>query len=225
MRPELPPPIVLSLTREEQRDLRAVARSARREPCELDHPTPHRRDQKAQTGQNRAIATLQGAAKKNFRWRRPRRTLKGRQIAVEIERVGLRLQLRKAQAEAGDIILLYGDESEVLTHPYLARAWARTLRRSARGGAGAGQESGHDGLARSRHAPAHRANQPDQAQRRFHCASGATGSPLWPQTRASDKTFRAQKLVQPLLYPVQAGCDRILGDRSRHLLLDQLLCR
>ena len=38
--------------------------------------------------------------------------------------MGLRLQLRKAQAEAGDIILLYGDESEALTHPYLARAWA-----------------------------------------------------------------------------------------------------
>jgi DDE superfamily endonuclease len=37
----------------------------------------------------------------------------------------LRLQLRKAQAEAGDIILLYGDESEALTHPYLARAWAK----------------------------------------------------------------------------------------------------
>jgi hypothetical protein len=63
--------------------------------------------------------------KKNFRWRRPRRTLKGRQIADEIERVGLRLQLRKAQAEAGDIVLLYGDESEALTHPYLARAWAK----------------------------------------------------------------------------------------------------
>jgi transposase len=39
--------------------------------------------------------------------------------------VGLRLQLRKAQAEAGDIVLLYGDESEALTHPYLARAWAK----------------------------------------------------------------------------------------------------
>ena len=38
--------------------------------------------------------------------------------------MGLRLQLRKAQAEAGDIILLCGDESEALTHPYLARAWA-----------------------------------------------------------------------------------------------------
>src|SRR5271165_6150645 len=106
--------------------LRAVARSARREPCELDHPAPHRRDQKARARRYRAIATLQGAAKKNFRWRRPRRTLKGRQIAAEIERVGLRLQLRKAQAKAGDIVLLYGDESEALTHPYLARAWAKS---------------------------------------------------------------------------------------------------
>lgn len=37
----------------------------------------------------------------------------------------MRLQLLKAQAEAGDIVLLFGDESEALTHPYLARVWAR----------------------------------------------------------------------------------------------------
>jgi transposase len=37
----------------------------------------------------------------------------------------LRLRLLKQQAEAGDIILLFGDESEALTHPYLARAWAK----------------------------------------------------------------------------------------------------
>ena len=43
-----------------------------------------------------------------------------------MERVGLRLHLRKQQAEAGDIVLLYGDESEALTHPYLARAWAKS---------------------------------------------------------------------------------------------------
>ena len=43
--------------------------------------------------------------------------LKGRQNADEIERVRLRLKLRKAQAEAGDIVLLYGDEGEPLTHP------------------------------------------------------------------------------------------------------------
>jgi transposase len=43
-----------------------------------------------------------------------------------VERIGLRLQLRKRQAEAGDVVLLYGDESEALTHPYLARAWAKS---------------------------------------------------------------------------------------------------
>lgn len=37
----------------------------------------------------------------------------------------MRLQVRKAQAEAGDIVLLSADESEALTHPYLARAWAK----------------------------------------------------------------------------------------------------
>ena len=42
-----------------------------------------------------------------------------------MERVGLRLQLRRAQAEAGDVVLLYGDESEALTPPYLAHAWAK----------------------------------------------------------------------------------------------------
>ena len=41
-----------------------------------------------------------------------------------MDRVGLRLHLRKQQAEAGDIVLLYGDESEALTHPYLAHVWA-----------------------------------------------------------------------------------------------------
>jgi hypothetical protein len=53
--------------------------------------------------------------------------MKGRQIASEVDRIGigLRLQLRKRQAEAGGIILLYGDESEALTYPYLARASAR----------------------------------------------------------------------------------------------------
>lgn len=40
-------------------------------------------------------------------------------------RSGLRLQLLKQQALAGDIMLLFADESEALTHPYLARAWAK----------------------------------------------------------------------------------------------------
>ncbi len=38
--------------------------------------------------------------------------------------MGVRLALRQAQADAGDIVLLYADESEALTHPYLAHAWA-----------------------------------------------------------------------------------------------------
>jgi hypothetical protein len=42
-----------------------------------------------------------------------------------IDRVGLRLKLRRQQAEAGDIVLLYADESEALTHPYLARVWTK----------------------------------------------------------------------------------------------------
>ena len=38
--------------------------------------------------------------------------------------MGVRLRLRRAQADAGDIVLLYADESEALMHPYLAHAWA-----------------------------------------------------------------------------------------------------
>ena len=51
--------------------------------------------------------------------------MKGRQDADAIDRIGLRLKLFRQQAEAGDIVLLYADESEALTHPYLARAWAK----------------------------------------------------------------------------------------------------
>lgn len=32
--------------------------------------------------------------------------------------------MRQEQAGAGDIVLLFADESEALTHPYLAHAWA-----------------------------------------------------------------------------------------------------
>jgi transposase len=51
--------------------------------------------------------------------------LKGRQDADAVDHCGLRLHLLKQQAEAGDITLLFGDESEALIHPYLARAWAK----------------------------------------------------------------------------------------------------
>lgn len=43
-----------------------------------------------------------------------------------VGRVGLRLKLFREQAASGDITaLLFEDESEALTHPYLARMWAR----------------------------------------------------------------------------------------------------
>jgi transposase len=50
--------------------------------------------------------------------------LKGRQDADAVDRAGLRLRLLKQQAAAGDIHLLFGDEAEALTHPYLAHCWA-----------------------------------------------------------------------------------------------------
>ena len=42
-----------------------------------------------------------------------------------MDRAGLRRTLLKAQAEAGDIVLLFGDEAEALTYPYLAHVWAK----------------------------------------------------------------------------------------------------
>ena len=51
--------------------------------------------------------------------------MKGRQDADAVDRSGLRLRLLKQQAKAGDITLLFGDEAEALTHPYLAHVWAK----------------------------------------------------------------------------------------------------
>jgi transposase len=61
---------------------------------------------------------------RGLRFRRPRHTLKGRQDAAEVERAGLRLSLLKQEAQAGGRLVLHVDESEALTHPYLARTWA-----------------------------------------------------------------------------------------------------
>jgi hypothetical protein len=44
-----------------------------------------------------------------------------------VDRAGLRRTRLKAQAEAGDIVLLFADESEALTHPYLAHNLAHNL--------------------------------------------------------------------------------------------------
>jgi transposase len=78
---------------------------------------PHRTD-------DLQITAQQGAEKRGFRWRRPRHCLNGRQNVQAVDYAGLRLRLLRQQAEAGDIVLLFGDESEALTHPYLAHAWA-----------------------------------------------------------------------------------------------------
>jgi hypothetical protein len=71
------------------------------------------------------VAAVRGAAPKgDFRWRRARHTLKGRQDADAVDRASLHRKLLKAQAS--DIVLLFADESEALTHPYLAHVWAQT---------------------------------------------------------------------------------------------------
>ncbi len=160
-------------------------------------PPPSRRDRSARGGAHQPFAVVQGIAKKKFRWRRPRHTLKGRQTASEVERVGLRLQLRKQQAEAGDIVLLYGDESEALTHPYLARAWAKSgadLRIPAPGQA---RKVAMLGSLRSPHAPAHRPYQPHQAQQRLHRSSRTTRPPLRAPARPPRQAGRAGRGQRP----------------------------
>ena len=79
----------------------------------------------AREGVSISRSQLSAALRKNVPLGAPRHTLKGRQIATEVERICLQLHLRKQQAATGDIVLRYGDESEASTHPYLARAWAK----------------------------------------------------------------------------------------------------
>src|SRR3954451_11811244 len=92
--------------------------------AELDAAAIANRTGCAQRRDHLQVTAQQGAQKGGFRWRRPRHCLHGRQDAGAVDWSGLRLRLRRQQAEAGDIVLLFGDESEVLTHPYLAHAWA-----------------------------------------------------------------------------------------------------
>src|SRR5215217_3478287 len=64
-------------------------------------------------------------APRGFAWRRPRHTLKGRQDAAAVAASRECLADLKTQAAAGAIDLVFLDEAEALTHPYLARCWAR----------------------------------------------------------------------------------------------------
>jgi transposase len=91
----------------------------------LDIATPVRRDCPARWAGDLAAVALAPIAPKGFAWRRPRHTLKGRQDAAAVEASRQSLADLKAQAAAGAIDLVFLDESEALTHPYLARCWAR----------------------------------------------------------------------------------------------------
>ena len=84
-----------------------------------------RRDCPARWAGDLAGLALAPTAPKGFAWRRPRHTLKGRQDAAAVAASRQRLGDLKTQAAAGAIDLVFLDESEALTHPYLARCWAR----------------------------------------------------------------------------------------------------
>jgi transposase len=83
------------------------------------------RDCPARRAGNLAAVALAPIAPKGFAWRRPRHTLKGRQDTAAVAASRQRLADLKTQAAAGAIDLVFLDESEALTHPYLARCWAR----------------------------------------------------------------------------------------------------
>src|SRR5689334_23611361 len=95
-----------------------------RRPAGVDAGPARGRDPGPHRGDGLAGSPEPGAAKGGYRWRRPRHTLKGRQDADAVDRAGLRLRLLKRQAMAGNIDLLFGDDAEALTHPYLAHCWA-----------------------------------------------------------------------------------------------------
>jgi transposase len=92
----------------------------------LDIAAPVRRDCPARRAGDLAAVALAPIAPKGFAFRRPRHTLKGRQDTAAVETSRERLAELKTRAAAGAIDLVFLDESEALTHPYLARCWARS---------------------------------------------------------------------------------------------------
>jgi hypothetical protein len=83
------------------------------------------RDYPARRAGDLAEMALAPIAPKGFAFRRPRHTLTGRQDKAAVAASRERLADLRAQAAAGAIDLVFLDESEALTHPYLARCWAR----------------------------------------------------------------------------------------------------
>src|SRR6185295_3250734 len=91
----------------------------------LDIAAPVRRDCPTRRAGDLAALALAPIAPRGFAWRRPRHTLKARQDAAAVAVSREHLADLKTQAAAGAIDLVFLDESEALTHPYLARCWAR----------------------------------------------------------------------------------------------------
>ena len=73
-------------------------------PAQLDDRAAARRDRRAGGRPHQPFATVQGVAQKNSAGGGRAHTLNGRQRATEVERVGLRLQLRKQQADAETLV-------------------------------------------------------------------------------------------------------------------------
>jgi hypothetical protein len=84
-----------------------------------------RRDCPARRAGDLAAVAVAPIAPKGFAFRRPRHTLKGRQDTAAVKASRQRIADLKTRAAAGAIDLVFLDESEALTHPYLARCWAR----------------------------------------------------------------------------------------------------
>src|SRR5215216_3720421 len=91
----------------------------------VDAGAPVCRDCPARRAGDLAALALAPIAPQGFAWRRPPHTLKGRQDAAAVTASREHLADLKTQAATGAIDLVFLDESEALTHPYLARCWAR----------------------------------------------------------------------------------------------------
>lgn len=91
----------------------------------MDAAASVRRNCPARWADDLTAVAVAPTAPKGFAFRRPRHTLKGRQDAAAVAVSRERLVDLKTQAAVGAIDLVFLDESEALTHPYLARCWAR----------------------------------------------------------------------------------------------------
>jgi hypothetical protein len=139
---------------------------------------------------------------KNFRWRRPRHTLKGRRSAGEIVRVGLRLQLRKAEAHERDQTVQRLHCSPGATRP-ISTAPTRTSNQAPRVRRGQrvnprqqvhpqGPRSAQ-GLAYRRAASEIRA----RVQRHRGCLARSQGAPIWPTKPSPTTTISIAPSTQP----------------------------